>query len=88
MSTSPVDDLQLKALDERADLHRTVYELREQLGAIRDKFRFTKQAREHMAVACGLATVLGLLGGYAFGGVFVRRCEWLARNGEDHLCQS
>lgn len=73
MSTSPVDELQLKALDERADLHRSASELRQELGALRDKFRVTKQAREHIGLACGLASVVGLLSGYAFGGVFVRR---------------
>jgi hypothetical protein len=72
MSTSPIDNLQLKALEQRAELHQSASELREQLSAARNRLRISKQAREHLAVACGLASLVALFAGFGIAGVFVR----------------
>lgn len=72
MSTSPIDGLQLKALEQRAQLHKSASELREQVSATRNKLRISKQAREHLAAACGLASLVAFFAGFGVAGMFVR----------------
>jgi hypothetical protein len=70
MTDLPSYDLELKAADERRRLHDSIEELRCQ---VRDKLDVTRNAREHLGLACSLAAVVSLAAGYAFGGIFVHR---------------
>ena len=72
MSTTPIEQLQLEALEERARLHRTASALRNRVNQTRDKFRLSKQAREHLAGVSALASLAGLIAGYGVAGMFVR----------------
>ena len=67
MTPIPSYDLELKAADERRRLHTSVEELRTRL---RDKVDVRKNAREHMAMACGVAVLFGLTIGYSLTGIF------------------
>ena len=67
MTALPSYDLELKAADERRRLHASVEELRSRL---RDKVDVQKNAREHLATACGVAVLLGLTVGYSVTGMF------------------
>jgi hypothetical protein len=72
MSTAPTHDLHLRALEERAQLHRSVCEVRNKLLDIRGKLRFAKQAREHFTAFSISAAFVGLVSGYACAGLFTR----------------
>jgi hypothetical protein len=73
MSTSQIDHLQLKALEERAQLHRSASELRKRLSATKEKLRFSQQVRKHFAIACAVASLVGLLSGYGFAGLLAQQ---------------
>jgi hypothetical protein len=73
MSSIPIEDLQLRAVEQRARLHRTATDLREEVLRTRDKLSFSKQAHEHVITMSLMAGVLGLASGYALGGLFTRR---------------
>jgi hypothetical protein len=72
MSTSPIENLELRALAQRNRLHEQTDELRAKVGAAREKLRVAKQAREHFLGASVLASVIGLGLGYGFTGMFTR----------------
>jgi ElaB/YqjD/DUF883 family membrane-anchored ribosome-binding protein len=69
MSTLPLADLQLRAVDERKRLQSSVVELR---SRIRENMDVTKNAREHVWLATGIVASVGLLSGYALAGLFTR----------------
>ncbi len=69
MSGLPLQDLQLRAVDERRRLQSSVVELR---SRIRENMDVRKNLREHVWVASGIVAVFGLLSGYAITGLFTR----------------
>ncbi|MBV8052134.1 MAG: hypothetical protein JOZ80_13140 [Acidobacteriaceae bacterium] len=69
MSTLPLADLQLRAVDERKRLQSSVVELR---SRIRENMDVRKNAREHVWPASGIVAAVGLLSGYAIAGLFTR----------------
>jgi hypothetical protein len=73
MSTAPIETLEMKALEQRAKLHRTASDLRERVKETRDKLRFSKHARKHLIPVSILASAIGFIAGYGFGGVFTRQ---------------
>ena len=76
MNTQPVENLELRALEQRNQLHRTGMELRsevqEKIAATREKFDISRNAREHMLGASLVLGLVGLLSGYSFAGMFTR----------------
>ena len=72
MNTMPIESLELRALEQRGQLHRTASDLREKIKHTREKLRFTKQARDHLAIASVLAGFVGLASGYGVAGRFTR----------------
>jgi hypothetical protein len=69
MSTTPVYTLELRAADQRRELHGSILELKERL---REKMDIKNNVRPHVPVLSGVAGVFGLLMGYGFAGVFTR----------------
>jgi hypothetical protein len=74
MNTAPVEDLELRALEQRKRLHQTATELKSEvetkINDAREQLDIKKKLREHFA---GPATVVGaiaLLFGYGIAGVF------------------
>jgi hypothetical protein len=55
-------------LQQRTQVHRTMSELREKVENTRDKMRLSKQAREHLISFSVVASLVGLVSGYAVGG--------------------
>ena len=76
MNTQPVDKLELRALEQRNQLHRTAMELRseveEKIADTREKLDISRNAREHMLGASVVLGLVGLLSGYSFAGMFTR----------------
>ncbi|MBV8893160.1 MAG: hypothetical protein JO266_14525 [Acidobacteria bacterium] len=73
MSTAPIENLELQALQQRNRLHKNADELRAKIEATREKLRIKKQAREHFAAASVLVSLIGLGLGYGVAGLFTRR---------------
>lgn len=69
MAELPSYDLELRAADERRRLHKVVAEFR---NRVQDDLDLKKRIRQHLALACGAVTVLGLGLGYSIAGLFMR----------------
>ena len=65
----PAEVLEQRAADQRRRLHETVAELR---SAVRERLDVKRAARENLLPALSGASLLGLLLGYGFGGIFTR----------------
>ncbi|HZP61848.1 MAG TPA: hypothetical protein VFB28_00425 [Terriglobales bacterium] len=72
MSSDPIDVLELRALEQRSQLHQTAADLRAKISHTRDQLNISKQARNHRVAASIIAAVLGLASGYGFAGLFTR----------------
>ena len=73
MSTSYIESLELKALDQRNRIHRTIKELKLKVAAAREHFDMSKNAREHLIKASVVVSLLGFLSGYGLAGRFTER---------------
>jgi hypothetical protein len=73
MSTSPVDNLELRALEERNRLHRTAEELKAKVATTREKLDVKRNLREHLLGASVIVSLLAFLSGYGAGGMFADR---------------
>jgi hypothetical protein len=69
MSTSPRQDLETRAAEERKRLHTTIIELKSQ---VRETLDVKRAAREYVKPASAVCGVVALLAGYAFAGIFTR----------------
>ncbi|MCU1307849.1 MAG: hypothetical protein JWN45_2544 [Acidobacteriaceae bacterium] len=68
MSTSqPVDVYELRAAEQRRQLHGSVVDLKD---AIRQKLDVKANAREYMVPAAGVLALFGLALGFSLAGVF------------------
>jgi hypothetical protein len=73
MSPQAVEDLELRAIEQRNRLHHTTAELKWKITATREQLDPAKNVREHfIAVAAGVSAV-ALLVGYGIAGMFTRR---------------
>ncbi|HET7441088.1 MAG TPA: hypothetical protein VFJ47_07295 [Terriglobales bacterium] len=70
MSTVPSYELELKAADERRRLHNSVEELKYQ---VRSKLDVKRNVRQYLPIAAGVVSVVGLVLGYGFAGMFTSR---------------
>jgi hypothetical protein len=71
MSTPSMENLELRALEQRNRLHKSADALRSKVAAGREHLRVSK-AREHFLGASVLVSVIGLGLGYRFAGMFTR----------------
>ena len=71
MNTSPLENLELQAVEQRNQLHQSATELKDKITATREKFDLTRNAREHFAGMAGAAIVLGVLVGYGATSLFI-----------------
>ena len=70
----PTDVLEVRAADQRRQLHNSVVELRATVrDNIREKLDVRRNARQYLAPAAGAAAFLGLLMGYGTTGIFTRK---------------
>jgi hypothetical protein len=68
MNGLPARDLEIKAAENRRQMHQSVEELRLHL---KERFDVTRNTREHLGTACAMAALLSFSLGYAFTGIFV-----------------
>lgn len=73
MSTKPVEDLQLRALEQRNQLHETVAELKNKVSETRERFDVQRNLREHFGAFAAAAAALSFLMGYGVGTMFTQR---------------
>lgn len=73
MSTLPIENLELRALEQRRQLHERAAELKTKMQVAREKLDIEQNAREHFGAAAAIVVAFGLLSGYAFGGIFTAR---------------
>ena len=73
MSIQPVDDLALKAIEQRHQLHERAEELKGKIQVTREWLDIKKNAREKFTTAAVAVAAVGLLTGFATGGMFTRR---------------
>lgn len=70
----PTDVLEVRAADQRRQLHNSVVELR---SAVRDNIRerldVRRTARQYLPQAAGVAALVGLVMGYGVTGVFTQK---------------
>jgi len=70
MKTLPVERLELRAMEQRARLHKTANELKTKVAATRQRFDISRNAREHLMGASLAVSLLGFLTGYGLAGMF------------------
>jgi len=61
MSTQPVEHLELRALEQRRQLHAAAQELKGKISAAREKLDISKNLRQHLfavAIAVGVVSLL------------------------------
>jgi hypothetical protein len=73
MSVQPVDDLALKAIEQRHQLHERAEELKGKIQVTRERLDIKRNAREKFGGAAAVVAAVGLLAGFATGGMFTRR---------------
>ena len=69
MSTAPTYELELRAAEQRTRLHSSVEELRQRM---REKLDVKRNLRQHIGLAAGAVSVVGLALGYGVAGIFTR----------------
>ncbi len=70
----PTDVLEVRAADQRRQLHNSVGELRSTLrNNIRATLDVRRQARQYLPQAAGAAALLGLMMGFGITGIFTRK---------------
>ncbi len=70
----PTDVLEVRAADQRRQLHNAVVELKATVrDTVREKLDIRKNARQYLAPVAGVAGLLGLVMGYGFMGMFTRK---------------
>ena len=73
MTVEPVENLELRAMEQRKHLHERATELKSKIDVTRENLSITKQSREHFAPAALIVSAVGLLAGYALTGIFTSR---------------
>ena len=69
MSTSPVETLELRAVEQRKQLHERAAELRHKIDITREKLDPGRNAREHFVGTSIVASAIALILGYAAAGI-------------------
>jgi hypothetical protein len=73
MSTSYIESLELRALDQRNRIHKTTEDLKTKVAAVREHLDMSKNAREHLIKASVVVSLLGFFSGYGLAGRFTER---------------
>ena len=73
MSPMPIESLELKALEQRSQLHRTASDLRAKLSRTREKLSLSNQVHDHLLAVSLVAGAVGLVSGYGVAELFSDR---------------
>jgi hypothetical protein len=66
----PADILEVRAAEQRRQIHSTVQDLK---STVRDQLDVKSRAREYLVPASAVIGVVGLVLGYGFAGMFTER---------------
>ena len=70
---TPIESLELRALEQRNRLHRATKDLKTKVATAREKLDMTKNARDHLLGASVAVSLIGFLSGYGLAGMFTDR---------------
>jgi hypothetical protein len=73
MSTKPVEDLQLRAMEQRNQLHQTVTELKHKVSETKERLDVQRNVREHFVAIATSAALLSLVCGYGVARMFAQQ---------------
>jgi len=73
MSGEPVENLELRAVEQRNRLHQTTSELKGKIAKTREQLDPARNVREHFGGIAAAAGALALLVGYGVAGILTRR---------------
>ena len=73
MSPEPVENLELRAVEQRNRLHHATSELKDKIVETRERLDPRKNIREHFVTVAAGVSALALLAGYGIAGMFTRR---------------
>lgn len=73
MSSNPLDSLEIRALQQRNQVHGTIEELKGKVDEARARVDLKTNARAHLLGASLVVSAVGFLGGYGLAGLFTRR---------------
>lgn len=71
MSTAPVENLELRALEQRERIQRTALELVSKVDRTKQKLNVEYMVREHLGSAVAAAGTVAFLLGFAVVGIFL-----------------
>ncbi len=69
---NPIDRLEIRAAQQRNQVHETIGELKDKVVAARAKLDPNTNAREHLLAASLVLSSIGFLAGYCLAGLFTR----------------
>jgi hypothetical protein len=73
MSTTRLENLELRALEQRNRLHKTAGELKTKVTAARAKLQMSRNVRQHLVGVSVFVSLVGFLLGYGLAGMFTER---------------
>jgi hypothetical protein len=73
MSPEPVENLELRAVEQRNRLHRTTSELKGKIAETREHLDPSRYVREHFVGIAAAVCTLAVAAGYAVAAMFTRR---------------
>jgi hypothetical protein len=73
MSAEPVENLELRAVEQRNRLHQTTSELKGKIAETREQLDPKRIVGEHFVGVAAASGALALLVGYGVAGMFTRR---------------
>lgn len=73
MSANPLDHLEVRAVQQRNQVHGTIDELKGKVEEARAKLDLKTNLRAHLMGASLAVSAIGFLTGFGFAGIFTRR---------------
>ena len=73
MSPEPVDNLELRAVEQRTRLHQTTSELKGKIVQTKEQLDPGRNVREHFLGAAAALAAIAVAAGYGIAGMFTRR---------------
>ncbi|GAC1434400.1 MAG: hypothetical protein NVS1B11_17200 [Terriglobales bacterium] len=73
MNTTPLDRLELQALEQRNQMHKVISAAKTRVEITRERLEIKSNVRKHLPTAAGIATILALSFGFGFAGLFTKK---------------
>ncbi len=73
MSPDPMEQLEIRAMQQRNELHDRANELKTKISETRERFDINRNVRRHFGAAAGIAAGVAFVAGYGIAGSFLNR---------------